>query len=269
MINLIIFGPPGSGKGTQAAKLVKKYKLQHISTGDLFRYNLSNNTKLGKEAKKYIDKGELVPDKVTIKMLKDKVESSGKVAGFILDGFPRTIAQSKALDKFLKSRGQKVSKLIMLDVPDEELKSRLLERGKTSGRSDDLNPKIIQNRIDVYKNTTYPVFDHYFKERKAVKVWGVGDLSTVYKRLCFEINDLEEVKKIKKLAAAKRARAKKAAEKKKASAKSSPKKKTSSKKTASKKKTSPKRKASTKLTTLAKKKSSSKKSTSKKRSTKK
>ncbi len=233
MINLIIFGPPGSGKGTQAAKLVKKYKLQHISTGDLFRYNLSNNTKLGKEAKKYMDKGELVPDKVTIKMLKDKVESSGKVAGFILDGFPRTIAQSKALDKFLKSRKQSVSKLVMLDVPDEELKERLLERGKTSGRADDVNPKIIQNRIDVYKNTTYPVFNYYFKDRNAVKVWGVGSLETVFKRLCFEINDLEVVKKTKKLAAAKRARAKKATEKK------SKAKKTSTKK-ASKKKAGPK-----------------------------
>ena len=263
MINLIIFGPPGSGKGTQAAKLVKKYKLQHISTGDLFRYNLSNETKLGKEAKMYIDKGELVPDKVTIKMLKDKVESSGKVSGFILDGFPRTIAQSKALDKFLKSKGETVSKLIMLDVPDQELKQRLLERGKTSGRSDDMDPKIIQNRIDVYKENTFPVFDYYFDDRKAVKVWGVGSLETVFKRLCLEINELEEVKKMKKLAAAKRARARKAAEKKKAS-KTTKKKTTNSKKTTAKRKAAPKKRATTKRSATAKK-STARKTTAKRK----
>ncbi len=132
MINIILFGPPGSGKGTQAEKLVKKYNLLHISTGDLFRYNLKNDTKLGKEAKKYIDKGELVPDRVTIKMLKEKVEENPKVKGYIFDGFPRTIPQSRALDRLLKSRGG-VSKLLMLDVPDNELVKRLLQRGKTSG----------------------------------------------------------------------------------------------------------------------------------------
>lgn len=188
MINLILFGPPGSGKGTQAEKLVKKYGLLHISTGDLFRYNLGNNTPLGLEAKKYISKGELVPDKVTIKMLKDEVDKNPGVKGIIFDGFPRTIPQSEALDELLESMGHPVSKLIMLDVPNEELITRLLERGKTSGRADDTNPETIKNRLSVYENETTPVFDYYYPKGKSVKVWGVGSMDMVFSRLCLEID---------------------------------------------------------------------------------
>ena len=188
MINLILFGPPGSGKGTQATNLVEKYDLLHISTGDLFRYNLKNNTKLGQEAKKYIDKGELVPDSVTINMLAQKVEENPNVKGFIFDGFPRTIPQCEALDNLLASKNQAVSKLIMLDVPEEELVSRLLERGKSSGRADDSDENIIRNRLEVYENETTPCFDYYYIPNKSVKVWGVGDLDMIFQRLSLEID---------------------------------------------------------------------------------
>jgi len=188
MINLILFGPPGSGKGTQAAKLVEKYDLLHISTGDLFRYNLKNDTPLGQEAKKYIDKGALVPDSVTINMLRDKVEQNPDVKGYIFDGFPRTIPQCEALDNLLGEKGQEVSKLIMLDVPEEELVTRLLERGKTSGRVDDMNEDTIRNRFKVFRDETTPCFDYYFISNKSVKVWGVGDLDMIFERLSLEID---------------------------------------------------------------------------------
>ena len=191
MINLILFGPPGSGKGTQAASLVEKYDLLHISTGDLFRYEIGNNTPLGQKAKSYMDKGELVPDEVTVGMLRNKVEANPDVKGYILDGFPRTIPQSEALDALMADMGQSISKLIMLDVPDEELVARLLNRGKTSGRSDDLDEGIIQNRIDVYNQNTSPVFDYYFGQGKSVKVWGVGSMDLIFERLCLEIDSLK------------------------------------------------------------------------------
>jgi adenylate kinase len=139
MINLILFGPPGSGKGTQASKLVEKYQLLHISTGDLFRYEIGNDTPLGLEAKAYMQKGELVPDSVTIGMLRNKVEANPKAHGFIFDGFPRTVAQAEALDELMAERGTAIDKLILLDVGDDEIVDRLLERGKTSGRADDRN----------------------------------------------------------------------------------------------------------------------------------
>lgn len=191
MINLILFGPPGSGKGTQAENLVKKYDLLHISTGDLFRYNLKNNTPLGLEARKYIDKGELVPDSVTINMLRAKVEENPDVKGYIFDGFPRTIPQCEALDTLLAERKEEVSKLVMLDVPEEELVGRLLERGKSSGRADDANDDIIRNRIKVYEKETSPVFDYYFLTNKSVKVWGVGELEMIFQRLSLEIDVIE------------------------------------------------------------------------------
>ena len=188
MINLILFGPPGSGKGTQAEKLVEKYDLLHISTGDLFRYNIKNKTALGIEAKRYIDQGALVPDAVTINMLKDKVEANPAVKGYIFDGFPRTITQSEALDKLLATIGQEVSCLLMLDVPDDELSRRLLERGKTSGRVDDQNLETIQNRIGVYKEETTPVFDYYHQAGKSVRIWGIGSIDLVFNRLCVELD---------------------------------------------------------------------------------
>lgn len=191
MINLILFGPPGSGKGTQAAKLVNKYGLLHISTGDLFRYEIGNNTPLGLEAKSYIDRGELVPDSVTIGMLRNKVEANPDVAGFIFDGFPRTINQADALNQLLAEKGSSVSKLILLEVPDEEIVNRLLLRGKSSGRSDDLNPGIIRNRIEVYKRETSQVFDYYSRTGKSVRVNGVGEIDEIFGRLCAEMAEIE------------------------------------------------------------------------------
>ncbi|MFK7771611.1 MAG: adenylate kinase [Saprospiraceae bacterium] len=184
MLNLILFGPPGSGKGTQAKKLVEKYNLLHISTGDLFRYNMKNDTPLGIEAKSYIEKGDLVPDSVTINMLKAKVNENSDVKGYIFDGFPRTIAQAEALDVFFKEKDLAISGLLALDVPDEELIKRLLERGKDSGRADDQDESIIANRIETYNNETAPVFDYYGKQERANKVDGVGSLDEVFERLC-------------------------------------------------------------------------------------
>ena len=190
MINLILFGPPGSGKGTQAAKLVEKYELLHISTGDLFRYEMGNNTPLGQEAKSYIEKGELVPDEVTVGMLRNKVEANPDVEGYIFDGFPRTIPQADALDNLLAENGNEVSLLLMLDVPDDELVKRLLLRGKTSGRADDTDESIIRNRIEVYKSETTPVFDYYAAKGKASKVHGVGSIEEIFGRLCAGIDGL-------------------------------------------------------------------------------
>lgn len=191
MINLILFGPPGSGKGTQAAKLVEKYGLLHISTGDLFRYEMGNNTPLGLEAKSYIEKGELVPDSVTVGMLRNKVEANPDVSGYIFDGFPRTIPQSEALDALVAEKGTQISKLIMLDVADDELVKRLLERGKTSGRKDDADESIIRNRIEVYKNETAPVFDYYAGQDKSIKVDGIGTIEEIFGRLCDVIDSVQ------------------------------------------------------------------------------
>lgn len=188
MINLILFGPPGSGKGTQAEKLVAKYGLLHISTGDLFRYEMGNDTPLGKKAKSYIEKGELVPDEVTVGMLRNKVEANADAPGFIFDGFPRTIPQADALDGLMEEKGTEIHALLMLDVPDEELVKRLLERGKTSGRKDDTNESVIRNRIEVYKSETAPVYDHYRARGKAEMIYGVGSIEEIFQRLCDQID---------------------------------------------------------------------------------
>ena len=190
MINLILFGPPGSGKGTQAAKLVDKYQLLHISTGDLFRYEIGNSTPLGLEAKSFMDRGMLVPDSVTIGMLRNKVEANPDVAGYIFDGFPRTIPQSEALNALMAESDQRISKLIMLEVPDEELVVRLMERGKSSGRPDDANENVIHRRIDVYKAETSPVFDFYAEYNLSIKINGVGSKTEIFERLCAEIDSL-------------------------------------------------------------------------------
>lgn len=190
MINLILFGPPGSGKGTQAAKLVDQYNLLHISTGDLFRYEIGNDTPLGLKAKSYMSKGELVPDEVTIGMLRNKVEANPDVQGYIFDGFPRTIPQAAALDNLLAEMAQEVTGLIALSVDDEEIVKRLLDRGKTSGRSDDTDESIIRNRIDVYKSETSPVFDFYAKKDKSQTVDGIGSIDEIFGRLCVAIDEL-------------------------------------------------------------------------------
>lgn len=183
MINLILFGPPGSGKGTQAAKLVEKYNLVHISTGDLFRYEIGNNTPLGLKAKAFMDKGELVPDSIVLGMLRNKVEAHPEVAGFIFDGFPRTIPQAQALDRLLEDLETAISALIALHVPDEEIVHRILLRGQTSGRSDDNDENIIRKRIHVYKSETTPVFDFYAGQGKSHQIEGVGSIPEIFKRL--------------------------------------------------------------------------------------
>ncbi|WP_209402047.1 adenylate kinase [Pseudozobellia sp. WGM2] len=190
MINLVLFGKPGAGKGTQAEFLKEKYNLKHISTGDLFRYNMKNDTDLGKLAKSYIDKGDLVPDEVTIKMLEDAVDKNPDASGFIFDGFPRTAAQANALDKFLAGKDMKVDATIALEAKDEILIQRLLERGKVSGRSDDQDEDKIRNRFDEYNEKTAPLKDYYEEQGKFHSVNGIGEIDEVTHRLGKVIEEL-------------------------------------------------------------------------------
>jgi adenylate kinase len=192
MINLILFGPPGSGKGTQAVKLAQEFNLYHISTGDLFRSELKNETPLGVEAKKYMDKGELVPDEVTIGMLSNKLdEYAGKVDGFIFDGFPRTQPQAEALDKLLDLKNTAILQVLELQVPEDLCVIRILERGKTSGRADDLDENIIRNRHKVYLKETAQVADHYKKVDKVVSLNGVGEIDEIFDALKAAINKVK------------------------------------------------------------------------------
>lgn len=190
MLNIVLFGPPGAGKGTQSERLISEYGLVHLSTGDIFRYNMKNDTDLGQLAKSYIEKGQLVPDEVTINMLKAEVQKHEGAAGFIFDGFPRTNAQAKALDELMNEMGTSISSMISLDVDEDELKSRLAERAKISGRADDADPAVIQNRIDVYRNETAPVKDYYSAQNKWVKIDGVGTIDEITSRLFEAVNNL-------------------------------------------------------------------------------
>lgn len=190
MINLILFGPPGSGKGTQATKLVEHYNLYHISTGDMFRSEIGNKTELGVLAKSYIDKGELVPDEVTINMLKKRVEDNPDVRGFIFDGFPRTVAQAKALDAMLDEMNTPLTALLELKVPAEELIVRLMDRAKVSGRTDDADPNVIKNRIQVYRENTMPVAGYYNEQDKAHDIHGVGSIEEITQRLIDELDSV-------------------------------------------------------------------------------
>ncbi|WP_084205894.1 adenylate kinase [Psychroserpens mesophilus] len=190
MTNLVLFGPPGAGKGTQAEFLKDKYNLVHISTGDVFRYNIKNETALGMLAKSFMDKGELVPDQVTIDMLSAEVEKNSDAKGFIFDGFPRTNAQAEALDKLMDSKDSQINAMIALEVDDEVLVGRLLERGKTSGRKDDADESIIRNRITEYYKKTAILKDYYSAQDKYFGVDGVGSISEITKRLNAVIDKL-------------------------------------------------------------------------------
>jgi len=183
MTNIVLFGPPGAGKGTQAEILKEKYNLVHISTGDVFRFNIKNETELGKKAKGFIDKGQLVPDEVTINMLNNELENHKGANGIIFDGFPRTEAQAQALDGLLKANQTSVSAMLALEVEDEVLVQRLLERGKTSGRADDADVEVIRNRIKVYYNETAILKNYYQNQDKYYGVNGEGGIDEITRRL--------------------------------------------------------------------------------------
>lgn len=184
MLNIVLFGPPGAGKGTQAAKLVEKYNLTHLSTGDVFRYNIKNETELGTLAKSYMDKGNLVPDEVTIQMLESEVDKVNNPVGFIFDGFPRTNPQADALQVFLERKHTEVKLMLALDVDEDELVKRLLARGADSGRADDQDESIVRNRIKVYNNQTAVVADYYTKQGKFEKINGVGSIDEIFDKMC-------------------------------------------------------------------------------------
>lgn len=191
MLNIILFGPPGSGKGTQADQLKEKYHLIHISTGDLLRSEIKEETPLGLEAKNIMDKGMLVPDEVVIGMISSKLDDNPDAVGFIFDGFPRTIAQANALDKLLIFKNTPIKSLVAVTVGDEELTKRLLNRGLTSGREDDKSEEVIKNRISVYNDETAPVAGYYKAQNKYVEVEGEGSIDEIFNRLSTEIDKLQ------------------------------------------------------------------------------
>ncbi|MDO4164072.1 MAG: adenylate kinase [Bacteroides sp.] len=187
MLNIVIFGAPGSGKGTQSEKIVEKYGINHISTGDVLRAEIKNNTELGKTAKSYIDQGQLIPDSLMIDILASVLDSFKDSKGVIFDGFPRTIAQAEALKKMLSERGQEVKVMLDLEVPEDELMTRLIKRGKESGRADD-NEETIKKRLVVYHSQTAPLIDWYKKEGVYAHINGLGNLETITADICKAID---------------------------------------------------------------------------------
>jgi adenylate kinase len=183
MLNLVLFGPPGAGKGTQADFLIEKFKLIHLSTGDLLRSQIAGETALGLEAKSYMDKGFLVPDSIVIGMIREKLQENKDANGYIFDGFPRTVEQAKALDELLESNGTPVSGMLCLEVEKQELIDRLLNRGKFSGRPDDQDVLIIKNRIQVYIDKTMPLKDYYSAQNKCHQIIGMGSVDEIAQRL--------------------------------------------------------------------------------------
>jgi adenylate kinase len=190
MINIVLFGKPGAGKGTQAEFLKEKYQLVHISTGDVFRYNLKNDTELGKQARVYMDAGDLVPDELTTKMLIDEVNKHLEAKGILFDGYPRTISQAQALDAFLPTIGSQVTATVALEADDEVLVARLLERGKTSGRVDDQDEEKIRNRYQEYNEKTAPLMDYYKAQNKFHAVDGIGSIQEITERLTQVLDNL-------------------------------------------------------------------------------
>lgn len=189
MLNIVIFGAPGSGKGTQSERIVEKYGINHISTGDVLRAEIKNGTKLGKTAKGYIDQGQLIPDELMIDILGSVFDSFKDSKGVIFDGFPRTIAQAEALKKMLAERGQDVSVMVDLDVPEEELMVRLIKRGKDSGRADD-NEETIKKRLHVYHSQTAPLIDWYKNEKKYQHINGLGTMEGIFAEICEAVDKL-------------------------------------------------------------------------------
>lgn len=190
MLNLVLFGPPGAGKGTQAYFLIEKFKLIHLSTGDLLRSQITAETELGLEAKSYMDKGFLVPDSIVIGMIKKKLQENKKANGFIFDGFPRTVAQAKALDELLDENDTPISGMLCLDVDKKELIDRILSRGKTSDRADDQDMSIIENRIQVYTEKTMPLKSYYIEQKKYYKIDGTGTVEEIAQRLSAVVSAL-------------------------------------------------------------------------------
>ena len=188
MLNIILFGPPGAGKGTQSEKIIEKYDLVHISTGDLFRKHIGEGTDLGKLAQEFIVDGNLVPDEVVIRMVEVKIRSEVDANGFIFDGFPRTVAQASALDDMLEKRDMPIRKMLALEVDDDELRARIRLRGKTSGRADDQSDEKINNRIKVYKSETLPVAEYYEKKGKYKGISGVGRIENIFNDICMAID---------------------------------------------------------------------------------
>lgn len=188
MLNIILFGAPGCGKGTQAALIKEKYNINHISTGEVIRGEIARGTELGKSMQNYIEAGQLAPDSIVIGMIRNYMTEHKDAAGNIFDGFPRTTAQAEAFDEILKEDGESVSVMIYMDVPEEELVQRILLRGKDSGRADDASEDVIRNRIEVYRAQTEIVAEHYSKQGKYVAVDGVGSLDEVFNRICAAID---------------------------------------------------------------------------------
>lgn len=188
MLNIVLFGPPGSGKGTQSTTLIEKYKLVHLSTGDILRGEIANQTPLGLEAKKKMDKGELVPNEVVIGMIGNKLSANPTAKGFIFDGFPRTTAQAEALDKLLTEKGTTITVMLALEVEKDELVKRLLNRGKDSGRADDQDMNVIENRIAVYNKETAVVADYYKSQGKFQAIHGMGAVNEIFDRLVTAID---------------------------------------------------------------------------------
>lgn len=188
MLNIVLFGPPGAGKGTQAEKLKQKYNLVHLSTGDILRNEISNQTKLGMMAKEYMDKGELVPDKVVIDMIENILNQKNDASGFIFDGFPRTVEQARALDNLLQKHNTEIDLMLSLEVDDEELVARIVQRGRESGREDDKNESVIFNRIITYNKKTAPLKDYYSEQSKYNSVKGIGSIEEVFGRLIDRID---------------------------------------------------------------------------------